>query len=986
MPSTFSAACEDPPLWTCSNVRAEARTFHAVTRIGYTDNAMEFRSGNDIRETFLRFFELKKHRRVHSSSLVPANDPTLLFTNAGMNQFKDLYLGAEKRDYTRATTSQKCVRAGGKHNDLENVGFTRRHHTFFEMLGNFSFGDYFKREAIAYAWELITSPEWFGIPKDRLYVTIFEGAEGVPRDDEAERYWNEIGVTSDRIREYGLKDNFWQMGETGPCGPCSEIFYDMGLEAAETPGVDKPFGEDDARYVEIWNLVFDQFDRSAVVDAKGKTTGYKLVPLPNPSIDTGAGLERLASVLQGRISNFETDLFTPLIEKAAELTGLVTKAELAELGKDKLVDQQIDPGTRSVSGHDFSRAEEAPKRDGALAPEALQKLIDNASLRIIADHARAATFLIGDGVLPSNEGRGYVLRKILRRGIRHGRLLGQEQPFLYQMVYAVRDLMQGAYPELKDSADRVAKVVEAEEKQFDRVLKIGLTHLNDELQGNFTGEKAFHLYETFGLPLDFMVDAAHDAGIKFDQAGFEAARSEEQARARASWKGGNQKTASPAYRDLQKTEFLGYKQLIASDAEVLAIVKDGVGVPAALAGDSVEVVLDQTSFYGDSGGQAGDTGLFLSLDGNMTVAEISGCVLPVQGVRAHKALLKENLAVGDHVRTVVDADRRNAIRRNHTGTHLLHAALRQVLGEHVKQAGSAVDPSRLRFDFSHFAQVADEELEEVESIVNREVLADSKVDTLEDVPIDVAVNEYHAMALFGEKYGDKVRVVKVADGFSTELCGGTHTRSTGEIGLIKIVSEGSVSSGVRRLEAITGMGSLDAFRQDFAVSQIVAQVAPAAEGGSLSEAFRVKLSAQEDELKRLRRELEEARMRSAAGALDEALGKAVDVKGVRLVTLRADNLERGQLRTLVDNLKQRLGEGVVVLGSAQPEGKVALIAGVTPGLTKRIQAGKLVGAVAKLVGGSGGGKPEIAEAGGKDQAGIDAALQAAAGIAEELMK
>jgi alanyl-tRNA synthetase len=921
---------------------------------------MEFRSGNDIRETFLRFFEEKKHRRVHSSSLVPANDPTLLFTNAGMNQFKDLYLGAERRDYTSATTSQKCVRAGGKHNDLENVGFTRRHHTFFEMLGNFSFGDYFKREAIAYAWELITSPAWFGIPKDRLYVTIFEGAEGVPRDDEAERYWNEIGVTSDRIREYGLKDNFWQMGETGPCGPCSEIFYDMGIEAAETPGVDRPFGEDDARYVEIWNLVFDQFDRSAVVDSKGKTTGYKLSPLPNPCIDTGAGLERLASVLQGKISNFETDLFTPLIEKAAELTGL--------------------------KGTGFSPYEKNDNTEGALAPEALQKLIDNASLRIIADHARAATFLIGDGVLPSNEGRGYVLRKILRRGIRHGRLLGQEQPFLYQMVYAVRDLMQGAYPELIESADRVAKVVLAEEKQFDRVLKIGVTHLNEELQGSFTGENAFHLYETFGLPLDFMVDAAHDAGVKFDAEGFEAARSEEQARARASWKGGNQKTASPVYRDLRKTEFLGYKTLIATGAEVLAIVRKGAGVPAAVAGDSVEVVLDQTSFYGDSGGQVGDTGFFLSLDGNTTVAEISGCALPVQGVRAHKALLKENLAVGDHVRTVVDADRRNAIRRNHTGTHLLHAALRQVLGEHVKQAGSAVDPARLRFDFSHFAQVADEELEEVESIVNREVLADAKVDTLEDVPIDVAVNEYHAMALFGEKYGDKVRVVKVADGFSTELCGGTHTAATGEIGLIKIVSEGSVSSGVRRLEAITGMGALDAFRQDFAVSQIVAQVAPAAEGGSLSEAFRAKLSAQEDELKRLRRELEEARMKSAAGALDEALGKAVDVKGVRLVTLRADSLERGQLRTLVDNLKQRLGEGVVVLGSAQPEGKVALIAGVTPGLTKRIQAGKLVGAVAKLVGGSGGGKPEIAEAGGKDQSQIDAALKAAAGIAGELLK
>jgi alanyl-tRNA synthetase len=501
----------------------------------------------------------------------------------------------------------------------------------------------------------------------------------------------------------------------------------------------------------------------------------------------------------------------------------------------------------------------------------------------------------------------------------------------------------------------------------------------------FPGAKAFHLYETFGLPLDFMMSAAHDAGVDFDLAGFEEAKSEEQSRARASWKGGSQKSASPAYRELPKTDFLGYKQLTAPGAEVLAIVKDGVGVPAAKAGDLVEVVLDQTSFYGDSGGQAGDTGWFTSADGNTTVAEIQGCVLPVQGVRAHKALLKENLAVGDHVRTVVDADRRNAIRRNHTGTHLLHAALRQVLGTHVKQAGSAVHPDRLRFDFSHFAQVADEELEEIESIVNREVLADAKVETLEDVPIDVAVNEYHAMALFGEKYGDKVRVVKLSDGFSTELCGGTHTRATGEIGLVKIVSEGSVSSGVRRLEAITGMGALDAFRQDFAVSQIVSQLAPAPEGSTQSEAFRAKLAAQEDELKRLRRELEEARMKSAAGALDEALGKAVEVKGVRLVTLRADSLERGQLRTLVDNLKQKLGEGVVVLASAQSDEKVALIAGVTPGLTKRIQAGKLVGAVAKLVGGSGGGKPEIAEAGGKDAAQIDAALKAAPGIVGELL-
>jgi alanyl-tRNA synthetase len=977
---------------------------------------MQSRSGNEIRELFLRFFESKQHRRVHSSSLVPANDPTLLFTNAGMNQFKDLFLGAEKRDYSRATSSQKCVRAGGKHNDLENVGFTRRHHTFFEMLGNFSFGDYFKREAIQFAWELVTSEEWYGIPKDRLYVTIFEGADGVPRDDEAEGYWIEVGVPKERIFQYGLKDNFWQMGETGPCGPCSEIFYDMGMEAAETPGVDKPFGHDDARYVEIWNLVFMQFDRSAVVDG-GKTTGYKLTPLPKPSIDTGMGLERVAAVLQGKVSNFETDLFTPLIERAAELTG-----------------QRV--------------SESASQRVSELA-----ELVGNASLRIIADHARAATFLINDGVLPSNEGRGYVLRKILRRGIRHGRLLGQEEPFLYEMVYAVRDLMQGAYPELDDSAARVAKVIGAEEKQFSRVLERGAKEFEDYLGGlsaagqfvinrlvngkpeladrllratsgllndetafrsavlleakesippaafeSFreeyeasapenrivSGKDAFHIFETFGLPLDFMVDAARDVGVGFDHEGFERAKEAEQARARASWKGGSQKSASPAYREVPKTTFLGYKQLTAPGAEVLAIVKDGVGVPAAKAGELVDVVLDQTSFYGDSGGQVGDTGWFTSADGNATVAEIQGAVLPVQGVRAHKALLKQDLAVGDHVRTVVDGERRDAIRRNHTGTHLLHAALRQVLGTHVKQAGSSVEPGRLRFDFSHFAQVADEELEEIESIVNREVLANARVETLEDVPIDVAVNEYHAMALFGEKYGDKVRVVKLSDGFSTELCGGTHTAATGEIGLIKIVSEGSVSSGVRRLEAISGFGSLDTFRQDFAVAQLAAQVAPPT-NGSLLDSFRGRIAAQEDELKRLRRELEETRMKSAAGALDEAFSRAVEVKGVRLVTLRADSLERGQLRTLVDNLKQKLGEGVVVLASAQPEGKVALIAGVTAGLTKRIQAGKLVGAVAKLVGGSGGGKPEIAEAGGKDQEQIDAALQASAGIVGELL-
>jgi alanyl-tRNA synthetase len=940
---------------------------------------MQHRTGNEIRELFLRFFESKGHRRVHSSSLVPANDPTLLFTNAGMNQFKDLFLGAEKREYVRATTSQKCVRAGGKHNDLENVGFTRRHHTFFEMLGNFSFGDYFKRDAIAFAWELITSPEWMGIPKDKLYVTIFEGdpANGVPRDDEAEQFWIAAGVPKDRIFEYGLKDNFWQMGETGPCGPCSEIFFDLGLEASEH-GKDLPFGQDDARYVEIWNLVFMQFDRSAVVEG-GKTTGYKLTPLPRPSIDTGMGLERVAAVLQGKISNFETDLFRPLIDEAWDL--------IRDEGDDSWVV--------------FEGLSESKK----------------ASLRIIADHSRAATFLISDGVLPSNEGRGYVLRKILRRGIRHGRLLGLEKPFMCQMVYAVRDLMCGAYPELNDSADRVAKVVEAEEKQFDRVLKIGSAKLDEEIarvreavsipalgsnnevdpavgkperwveppieKWVLAGSTAFHLYETYGLPEDFIIDACRDAVVDFDTEGFNRAREEEKSRARASWKGGSQKTASPAFRELPKTVFEGYRQLKSTSCKVLALVKDGVGQPAAKAGEQVEIVLDHTSFYADSGGQAGDTGAFLTPDGNATIAEITGCVAPVQGVRAHKAVLKQDIAVGDLVTTVVDGYRRNSIKRNHTGTHLLHAALREVLGTHVKQAGSSVEPGRLRFDFSHFAQVADEELQDIENIVNREVLGNATVETLEDVPIDVAVNEYHAMALFGEKYGDKVRVVKLSDGFSTELCGGTHTAATGEIGLIKIVSESSVSSGVRRLEAITGFGSLATFRDDFAVAKLAGQYVPSTD--NLTEGLRTKFAEQEDEIKKLKRELEEIRMKSAAGGLDDALSGAVDVKGVKVLVHRADDLERGQLRTLVDNLKQKAGEGVAVLVSAQPEGKVAIIAGVTPGLTKRIQAGKLVGAVAKLVGGSGGGKPEIAEAGGKDQAQIDAALKAVPEIVASLL-
>jgi alanyl-tRNA synthetase len=899
-------------------------------------NRMQVRSGNQIRELFLKFFEEKGHRRVHSSSLVPANDPTLLFTNAGMNQFKDVFLGLEHRDYNRAASSQKCVRAGGKHNDLENVGFTRRHHTFFEMLGNFSFGDYFKRDAIAYAWELVTSEKWFGLPKDRLYVTIFKGENGVPRDEEAHGYWLEH-VPAERIFEMGMKDNFWQMGDTGPCGPCSEIFYDMGIEASETPGKDLPFGQDDARYVEIWNLVFMQFDRSA----EGE-----LALLPKPSIDTGAGLERMAAVMQGKLSNFETDLFVPLIERAAELT--------------------------HVQGD----------------------VLGNPSLRIIADHARAATFLIGDGVLPANEGRGYVLRKILRRGIRHGRLLGQNEPFMHQMVFAVRDEMAGAYPELNESADRVSKVVLGEERQFARVMEQGFARLEQDfapLLANknataavtYPGANAFHLYETYGLPLDFMVDAARDQGLEFDLTGFEAARAEEQTRARASWKGGAKPSATPAYRELPKTTFDGYTRLVSTSCEVLAIVRDGAGVPAASPGEEVEIVLDHTSFYADSGGQVGDHGWLRSDDHNTIVGDVLGCTQPVQGVRAHRVKVKQPIALGMRVDTVVDGEFRNATQRNHTGTHLLHAALRQVLGTHVKQAGSLVSPSRLRFDFSHFSAVADEELQDIEDMVNRQILANTNVVTLVDVPIDVAVNEYKAMALFGEKYGERVRVVKIGD-FSTELCGGTHTGATGEIGLLKLTGESSVSSGVRRVEAVSGMGALGEFRRGYEAAQFATHVAGASDTAP-AEALRQRFTAQEDEIKRLRRELDQARMKSAASSVASAADQAIEVKGVKVLSQRVAALDRGQMRTLVDNLRNKLGSGVVVLGSAAEDGKVALIVGVTKGLTDRVQAGKIIGLIAQRVGGSGGGRADLAEAGGKDATQLDAALASAPEVVGSLL-
>ncbi len=926
---------------------------------------MIYRSGSQIREDFLRFFEGKGHRRVHSSSLVPANDPTLLFTNAGMNQFKDVFLGNEKRDYTRAGSSQKCVRAGGKHNDLENVGFTRRHHTFFEMLGNFSFGDYFKKDAIAYAWELLTSKEWFGIDPSKLYCTIFEGDAKVPRDDEAEQYWIETGVPKERIFGMSAKDNFWQMGDTGPCGPCSEIFYDLGIEAAEEPGVDKPFPLDEQRYVEIWNLVFMQFDRSS---------DGTLTPLPKPSIDTGMGLERVAAVLQGVLSNFETDLFTPLIKRAEELTGYTSKvvppASIGDLS---------DPET----------ARRAEQNRGK-RKELLEKA--SASLRIIADHARAATFLISDGVHPANEGRGYVLRKILRRGIRHGRLLGQEKPFMHEMVFAVRDEMQVAYPELKESAERVSKVVLAEEQQFARVIAIASAKFDQLLDATETaewdapylakGEKktktvhgpsAFRIYETYGLPIDFMLDAARDRGLAFDHQGFDIEMRAEQERASASWKGGAQKSAAPVYRELPKTEFEGYSALRVDGARVLALVKDGIGVPELKAGELGEVVLDATSFYADSGGQVGDVGWLYSGDHNAVVAEVSGATKPVQGVFAHKVRANQTIAVGDTVDTVVDATTRSATIRNHTGTHLLHAGLREVLGKHVKQAGSLNDATRLRFDFSHFAGVADEELQEVEDIVNRQVMGNTKVETLVDVPIDVAVNELGAMALFGEKYGERVRVVKIGD-FSTELCGGIHTGATGEIGLIKIVGEGSVSSGVRRVEAVSGTGALSEFRRDFDVAKVVGSlVGSSSETVTPADALRNRIAAQEEEMKKLRRELDAVRMKAASSSVSDAASAAVEVKGVKVLAQRVDGLEKAQMRELVDSLRGKLGSGIVVLGAAV-DGKVSLIVGVTKDLTSKVQAGKIVGLLAAQVGGKGGGRPDLAEAGGSDVGSLDAAL------------
>ena len=903
-------------------------------------------TGSEIRRKFLDFFVQKRHREVHSSSLVPQNDPTLLFTNAGMNQFKDVFLGLEKRDYTRATSSQKCVRAGGKHNDLENVGFTNRHHTFFEMLGNFSFGDYFKKDAIAYAWELITSPQWFGIDKNKLYVTIFNGEGGMQRDAEAYDLWLGQGVPNDRVFEFGLKDNFWQMGDTGPCGPCSEIHYDMGMAASDQGHTDCKFGCDCGRYVELWNLVFMQFDR----DASGK-----LNPLPKPSIDTGMGLERVTAVLQGVISNYDTDLFTPLIQRAAELTGTSLKKELEKEAHAKAA----------------------------------------ASLRVIADHSRAATYLISDGVLPLNEGRGYVLRKIIRRAIRHGRLLGYKAPFLWQMVYKVAELMADAYPELKQTENRVAEVVQAEEKRFAHTLDKGMQELDDDLtvlrsqtsgeksRPSYPGTKAFKLYDTFGLPLDFIQDAVRDAGIEFDQAGFDGALQEQRERARASWKGAAKQTANPAYQQLPKSDFEGYRQTRTDGCQILAIIHNGQGAQELKWGEEGEIILDHTPFYAESGGQVGDRGWLYSDDHNTLVAEVKGCYYPIQGVRAHQVVAKQPVRVGQKVDAVVDTEIRYATMRNHTATHLLQAGLREVLGKHVKQAGSLVAPNHLRFDFSHFTAVADEELQDIEDLINKEVLSNQKIEVIENVPIEVAINEYKAMALFGEKYGDKVRVIKIGD-FSTELCGGTHTGATGEIGLIKVLKEGSVSSGVRRIEAVTGEGSLHHFQKDHQLENVVASLTTRDANTSPAEALKLELEKKDAEIRRLARELDQVRMKSASSTVASVTDQIKDVRGVKVLAYRVDNLERAQMRTLVDQLRDKLGSGVVVLGSAA-NGNVGLIVGVTKDLTDKIQAGKVIGPIAQKVGGKGGGRPDLAEAGGKNPGALDAALGEVYGVVEALL-
>jgi len=924
-------------------------------------------TGHEIRRKFIEYFERNgthPHRHVRSSSLVPANDPTLLFTNAGMNQFKDVFLGLEQRDYKRAVTSQKCVRAGGKHNDLENVGFTNRHHTFFEMLGNFSFGDYFKKEAVAFAWELITSSAagGFGIPREKLFATIFKGEEGIPRDEEAEQHWLAVGVPRERVFAMGMKDNFWAMGDTGPCGPCSELHYDMGPAASDQGHTDCAFGCECGRYVEVWNLVFMQFNRGA---------DGALKPLPKPCVDTGMGLERLTAVLQGKVSNFETDLFMPLIRFGGELTG--------------------------------KRYGESNETD--------------VSLRILADHSRASAFLIADGVLPSNEGRGYVLRKIVRRALRHGRMLGLEKPFLHEMAGQVAEQMKEPYPELLASIERVASVIRNEEERYDNTLKLALKKLEDEIeqqawwtpdvrplrhadgkirefQGStegphvLPGDVAFRLYDTYGLSLDLIEDEGLLWNFVVDRAGFDLAMAEQRERAKASWKGGAKEAASPAYAKLAevlKTEPDFYYGTETRDCRIDAIIgKDGEPVDEIAAGTEAEVVLDRTTFYAESGGQVADTGRMYDNDRTMEVADVRGAYYPIHGLIAHRIVAKEKLAVGDRVACVADAARRDRNRRNHTATHLMHAALRNTLGTHVKQSGSLVAPDHLRFDFTHFAGVDAAELADIEQQVNEQILRNTEIET-GIMNIDDALNS-GALAFFGDKYPESnVRVVTVNDpawprGFySKELCGGTHTRHTGELGVFKFVAEQSVAAGVRRVQAITGDGALGEYRR--ALDQL-AELSKLLNVGREEVVAAVERQAQS--VKQLEKQLDSLKRKAAQGQADDLLASVRTVKDVRVLAAQPSGVDRDGLRQLADSLRQKLGSGVVVLGAAD-DGKVALITAVTKDLQPRLHAGNIIREIAKLVGGSGGGRPDLAEAGGKDVAGLENALSQVYPVVERML-
>ncbi|HEL2959291.1 TPA: alanine--tRNA ligase [Stenotrophomonas maltophilia] len=864
---------------------------------------------SQIRSDFLEFFKGKGHTIVPSAPLVPGNDPTLLFTNSGMVQFKDVFLGAEKRSYVRAADVQRCLRAGGKHNDLDQVGYTARHHTFFEMLGNWSFGDYFKKDAIAWAWELLT--QVWKLPAERLLVTVYQ------TDDEAYALWRDmVGIPEERIVRIGdnkgapfASDNFWQMADTGPCGPCTEIFYDHGDHIAGGPPGSPD--EDGDRFIEIWNLVFMQFDRQP---------DGTLVPLPAPCVDTGMGLERLAAILQHVHTNYEIDLFQALIRKASELTGTAD--------------------------------------------------LENKSLRVIADHIRACSFLIVDGVLPSNEGRGYVLRRIIRRALRHGWMLGVRQPFFSKLVPTLVEQMGEAYPELPAAVDTVTRALQAEEERFAETLDAGMKIFEDVAgkasNGVIPGVDAFRLYDTYGFPLDLTQDIARERDLTVDIAGFDAAMEQQRETARAAGKfGGGVTLPAELVATLSPTRFLGYDRLQADDLTVLAVLKDGRPVQSANAGDAVIVITNQTPFYAESGGQVGDTG---ELTGNGVRLAVDDTQKFAGQFHGHVGTLSEGgLKVGDVLSGQVDGERRGATILNHSATHLLHAALREVLGTHVQQKGSLVAPDRLRFDFSHFQPISAEELAVIERKVNQQVRANNAAE-VHNMGMQEAL-DFGAMALFGEKYGEHVRVLKMGD-YSTELCGGTHVNRTGDIGLFKITSEGGVSAGVRRIEAVTGQGALDY------VDAEEARLAEAAEllGGSAADVVE-KIRALGQRQKQLERELESVKAKVAAGATADLSGQAVEVAGVKVLAARLEGFDAKALRDAMDRLKQQLGDAVIVLAGAQ-DGKAALVAGVNGSAMGKVKAGELLSHIASQIGGKGGGRPDLAQGGGEDGPALATALAA----------